>query len=162
MTPSRRTARWGAAVGTAAALCTGGIAHADGPGDDTTAPSKPSPPSGNANNQELSAAVSRIKVTQVSGPTGGNNGSISSTDVNWEPPPCWYEPAFTPEQLKEFSETNNPVGDVSPHTAWGGERLWTDHYRDGKEAYSYEDGAMASHEGYENYNLGKTATSGAA
>ncbi|WP_328774242.1 hypothetical protein [Streptomyces sp. NBC_00286] len=131
------------------------MAHADGPGDDTTAPSKPSPPAGNVNNQDLSAAVSRIKVTQVSGPTGGNGGNISSTDVNWEPPPCWYEPAFTPEQLKEFSETNYPLGDVSPHTAWGGERLWTDHYRDGKEAYSYEDGALVSHEGYENYNIGK-------
>ncbi|WUH02604.1 hypothetical protein OG542_16525 [Streptomyces violaceus] len=155
MTPARRAMGWSAVLGAAAVLWTGGIAHADGPAEDTTASTPP--PSGNANDQEVSASVasSRIKVSQVSGPTGGNSGTISSTDVNWEPPPCWYEPVYTPEQLKKFSETGVALGQVSPHTSWGGQKLWTDHYRDGKDAYNYEDESLVTRKGYENYNLGK-------
>ncbi|EFL34124.1 secreted protein [Streptomyces viridochromogenes DSM 40736] len=149
-----RAAGWGAALGAATVLCTGGLAHADGPAQDTTSPSAP-PPSGNANDREVSAAVSRIKVTQESGPTGGKQGTLSSTDVNWEPPPCWYEPVMTPEQLKKFSETGDALGHVSPHASWGGKKLWTDHYRDGKDAYNYEDESMVTRKGYKDYNLGK-------
>ncbi|GGL13866.1 hypothetical protein GCM10010094_88470 [Streptomyces flaveus] len=101
-----------------------------------------------------SATHSRIKITQVSGSTGGNSGSISSTDVNWEPPPCWYEPVFTPEQLKEFSETSGQ-GYVSPHVSWYGEGLWTDHYRDGKDATNWNDDELSTAKGYDNYNLGQ-------
>ncbi|MHC3473752.1 hypothetical protein ACYF6T_34365 [Streptomyces sp. 7R007] len=152
MTPSARTVRWGAAVGAAAVFWTAGTARADGPADNTTPP----PVSGHANgNGELSAAVSRIKVTQVSGPTGGRTGSLSSTDVNWEPPPCWYEPVYTPEKLKAFAESDNPLGYVSPHTEWGGTKLWTDHYRDGKDAYNYKDGDLTPTGGYHDYNIGK-------
>lgn len=101
-----------------------------------------------------SATHSRIKITQVSGSAGGNSGSISSTDVNWEPPPCWYEPVFTPEQLKEFSETSGQ-GYVSPHVSWYGEGLWTDHYRDGKDATNWNDDELSTAKGYDNYNLGQ-------
>ncbi|GAA2322845.1 hypothetical protein GCM10010234_81160 [Streptomyces hawaiiensis] len=154
MVSLRRTMCWGATVGTATVLSTTGIAHANDLPGNTTAPSRP-PATGNANDQELSAAVSRIKVTQVSGPTGGKQGTLSSTDVNWEPPPCWYEPVMTPEQLKKFSETGLALGQVSPHASWGGQKLWTDHYRDGKDAYNYEDGSLITRKGYDDYNLGK-------
>ncbi|MCX4882847.1 hypothetical protein [Streptomyces sp. NBC_00847] len=154
MTSSRRTVRCGVAAAVATVLWASGIAHAAGPADNTTAPPARTP-SGNANNGELSAAVSRIKVTQVSGPTGGKTGRISSTDVNWEPPPCWYEPVYTPEKLKDFSETDNPLGYVSPHAEWGGKKLWTDHYRDSKDAYNYKDNSLTPTEGYDNYNIGK-------
>ncbi|MET9758666.1 hypothetical protein ABZ016_06365 [Streptomyces sp. NPDC006372] len=151
---ARRAAGWGATMGAAAVLWTGGTAHADAPTGDTTAPSTP-PPSGGANNQEVSAAVSRIRVTQEGGSTGGKQGTLSSTDVTWEPPPCWYEPVMTPEQLKKFSESGDALGQVSPHASWGGQKLWTDHYRDGKDAYNYEDESLVTRKGYKNYNLGK-------
>ncbi len=98
------------------------------------------------------ASTSRIKVTQTSGPTGGK-GTLSSIDPTWEPPPCWYEPVFTPEQLKNFAETE-AAGDVSIRQGWYGEGLWTDHFRDGKEARNYF-GTPAIVPGYKNYNLGK-------
>lgn len=100
-----------------------------------------------------SASQSRIKVTQVSGPTGGKRGTISSVDVNWEPPPCWYEPLFTPEQLKTFAETNGD-GQVSIRQGWLGSRLWTDHFKDEKDAGNYF-GTPATVQGYKNYNLGQ-------
>ncbi|MEV7344035.1 hypothetical protein [Streptomyces sp. NPDC093544] len=95
----------------------------------------------------------RIKVTQVSGPTGGKQGSLSSTNVNWKPPPCWYEPVFTPAQLKAFSETGAD-GDVSLRQAWDGTRLWTDHFRDEQDAPNYF-ATPSTANGYKDYNLGK-------
>jgi hypothetical protein len=111
---------------------------------------------GEAHGKEISAAASsqsRIKVTQVSGPTGGKRGTLSSVNVNWEPPPCWYEPLFTPEQLKTFAETNGD-GQISIRQAWSGSGLWTDHFRDEKDAGNYF-GTPATVNGYKNYNLDK-------
>ncbi|MFH8468766.1 hypothetical protein [Streptomyces sp. NPDC017991] len=136
----------------AAVLWSGGNAYADLDGDRATTPAPGA--SGDAHGHDVSATVSRIKVTQVSGPTGGKRGSLSSTDVNWTPPPCWYEPVLTSAQLKALAETNG-LGHVSPHTSWGGEKLWTDHYRDGKDAYNFKDGSLDTVKGYEDYNTGK-------
>ncbi|WP_258314679.1 hypothetical protein [Streptomyces sp. Act143] len=110
---------------------------------------------GQADGTELaaSASYSRIRVTQKSGPTGGRQGTLSSTDVNWEPPPCWYEPLFTPEQLKSFAETDGS-GQVSIRQGWIGSSLWTDHFKDEKDAVNYF-GTPATVTGYKNYNIGK-------
>ncbi|MFJ6084320.1 hypothetical protein ACIQI8_23245 [Streptomyces sp. NPDC092369] len=110
---------------------------------------------GEAEGNQISASAkhSRIRVTQVSGPTGGKQGSLSSTDVNWKPPPCWYEPVFSPEQLKTFSE-NEGDGDVGLRTSWYGTELWTDHFRDEKDANNIFR-APSTVKGYKNYNLGK-------
>ncbi|MEH0423951.1 hypothetical protein [Streptomyces sp. B21-083] len=105
-------------------------------------------------NRSISASArSRIKVTQVSGPTGGKQGTLSSVDVNWKPPPCWYEPVFTPAQLQSFSEGNGD-GDVSLRQGWLGTSLWTDHFRDEKSAANYF-AAPSTVAGYKDYNLGK-------
>ncbi len=29
-------------------------------------------------------------------PTNGSRGNVTSTDVNWTPPPCWYAPTSVP------------------------------------------------------------------
>ncbi|WP_405509321.1 hypothetical protein [Streptomyces purpurascens] len=110
---------------------------------------------GGAKDNEISASASqsRIKVTQTSGPTGGKQGTVASTDVNWEPPPCWYEPVFTPEQLKNFSE-NDGSGDAGLRDGWYGSELWTDHFRDEKDATTIFT-KPATVKGYKNYNLGK-------
>ncbi|MFI5687706.1 hypothetical protein [Streptomyces sp. NPDC051636] len=110
---------------------------------------------GKAKGTQLSASArqSRIKVTRVSGPTGGEQGTVSSTDVNWKPPPCWYEPVFSPAQLKDFAE-NNGDGDVGLRDGWYGSKLWTDHFRDEKDASSIFT-TPATVKGYKNYNLGK-------
>lgn len=109
---------------------------------------------GEAEGNEISASAktSRIKVTQVKGPTDGG-GSLSSVDVDWEPPPCWYEPVFTPEQLKNFAE-NDGNGDVSIRQGWYGSGLWTDHFRDEKDATNYF-GSTSTVQGYKDYNIGQ-------
>ena len=111
---------------------------------------------GEANGQDISASAthSQIKIAQISGPKGGKRGNLAPMDVNWEPPVCWYEPVFTPEQLKRFSETNGN-GDVGIHVGWYGKSLWTDHYRDGKDTTNWDD-SFSTAKGYENYNVGKS------
>ncbi|MDQ1017156.1 hypothetical protein QFZ43_003705 [Streptomyces afghaniensis] len=131
-------------------------AHAIGVGNDK----KPSGgnTTGNAgSNGTLSASVSNIKLTYPSGGGGdGKEGNLGTVDPNWKPPACWYEPAFTPEQLKHFVDTDSG-GDVGIHESWWGKGLWTDHYRDGKPADNFDMHAPTNStaEGYKNYNLGK-------
>lgn len=101
-----------------------------------------------------SATYSTIKVRQVSGPTGGKRGSLSSVDVNWKPPACWYEPVFTGQELKDFVDSHDGDGDVGIHESWFGKKLWTDHYRDGKPEHNFDD-AYTVAPGYKDWNIGK-------
>ncbi|WP_405659271.1 hypothetical protein [Streptomyces sp. NBC_00079] len=137
----------------ALALVSSGTAHAnDGP-----APAAPAPPtSGGKHGKDIyaSATYSHIKVRQVSGPTGGKRGALSSVDVNWKPPACWYEPVFTGQELKDFVDKNDGDGDVGIHESWYGKGLWTDHYQDGKPETNFDD-EQSTAEGYKDYNIGK-------
>ncbi|MDN0193605.1 hypothetical protein [Streptomyces sp. S.PNR 29] len=112
--------------------------------------------SGGAQGKDIyaSATHSRIKVRQVSGPSGGKTGNLAPVDTNWKPPACWYEPVFTGEQLKAFVDRTDGQGDVGIHESWYGKELWTDHYRDGKPETNFDD-ELSTAEGYKNYNIGK-------
>ncbi|PTH88275.1 hypothetical protein C9J60_15635 [Streptomyces sp. A244] len=153
VTVSRRTKL---IVGLAAGcvLWTAGTAHADKPVGGEAAP----PPQGGSDGKGgLSASVSNIRVTYPSGGDGGGKeGNLGTVDPDWKPPACWYEPAFSPEQLKKFVDSDGG-GDVGIHESWFGKGLWTDHYRDGKPADNFDLKAAtnSSAEGYKNYNLGK-------
>ncbi|MFD7685298.1 hypothetical protein [Streptomyces sp. NPDC059781] len=105
----------------------------------------------------LSASASSIRISYPNGKAGGDKqGGLAAIDPNWEPPACWYEPAFTPEQLKDFVDTDGG-GDVGIHESWFGKELWTDHYKDGKPADNFDLHAPtdSTAEGYKDYNLGK-------
>ncbi|MFG2722945.1 hypothetical protein ACGFW5_32290 [Streptomyces sp. NPDC048416] len=48
-----------------------------------------------------------VETKVVPKPTGGSskddsgtNGTLTSSDSNWTPPACWYEPAFSPKELE--------------------------------------------------------------
>ncbi|MFB6843870.1 hypothetical protein ACFCXS_03190 [Streptomyces sp. NPDC056373] len=131
--------------------------HAVGVGNDKK-PSNGDNATGNAGKDgSLSASVSNIRVTYPSGGDGGGKqGNLGTVDPNWKPPACWYEPAFSPDQLKKFVDTDGG-GDVGIHESWFGKGLWTDHYRDGKPADNFDLKAAknSSAEGYKDYNLGK-------
>jgi hypothetical protein len=157
MTARPLALRWASALTAAAVLWPAGAAHAAGPEDNTTVPPADQPSGNTTGDGTLSASVSHIKVTYVSGSgNGGKQGNLGTVDPDWKPPACWYEPIFTPEQLKHFVETDSG-GDVGIHESWWGEGLWTDHYRDGKPADNFDLGSPtnSSAEGYEDYNLGK-------
>ncbi|MFE4399847.1 hypothetical protein ACFRPV_39325, partial [Kitasatospora sp. NPDC056808] len=100
---------------------------------------------------KVSAGVSQIQISQVKGGGSGKRGNLAPIDTDWEPPACWYEPVFTPEELKEFVDRSDGQGDVGIHQSWYGKGLWTDHYRDGKAQDNMDDDRTEA-EGYENYN----------
>ncbi|MGW0470383.1 hypothetical protein [Streptomyces coeruleorubidus] len=154
LTTSRRT-QLIVALAAGSLVCTAGPAYANKP---VSGEAKPPGAQGGADGKgSLSASVSNIQVTYPSGGGGeGKEGNLGTVDPNWKPPVCWYEPAFTPEQLKHFVDTDSG-GDVGIHESWWGKGLWTDHYRDGKPADNFDLQAPTNStaEGYKNYNLGK-------
>ena len=130
-------------------------AYAYGEDDDAAPASLRRAPLGRGIRQGMLTArklAPRIKVTQVSGGTpGGSPEALAPVDPNWEPPPCWYEPVATPQQLKAAcgraqEEAQGDLVRVTPSLSWG-EELMVSHYEKGEDE---TDG-----EGYKNYNLGK-------
>ncbi|MCT9139404.1 hypothetical protein [Streptomyces violarus] len=157
MSYTRRALAWSAALTAAAVLGSGNTAHAAGPGDNTNVPPADEQGGGTDGKGGLSASVSNIKLSYPSGGGGdGKEGNLGTVDPNWKPPACWYEPTFSPAQLKKFVDSDGS-GDVGIHESWIGKGLWTDHYRDGKPADNFDMHAPtnSSAEGYKDYNLGK-------
>ncbi|MFJ4549613.1 hypothetical protein ACIP4X_10325 [Streptomyces sp. NPDC088817] len=157
MTLPVRALRWSAVLVTAAVLGSGSNAYADGPRSNTTVPSADQPSGSSDGKGGLSARVSHIRITYVSGGNGGGKqGSLGTVDPNWKPPACWYEPAFTSAGLKKFVDSDGG-GDVGIHESWFGKELWTDHYRDGKPADNFDlhSPTNSSADGYKDYNLDK-------
>ncbi|MEU4469320.1 hypothetical protein AB0G20_37460 [Streptomyces sp. NPDC024017] len=158
MSHLRRSLAWSTVLAVAAVLGCGGTAYAAGPEDNTNVPPADNESGGGTDGEGgLSASVSNIKITYPSGDDGGGKeGNLGTVDPNWKPPACWYEPAFSPEGLKKFVDTDGG-GDVGIHESWIGKGLWTDHYRDGKPADNFDLKAPtnSSAEGYKDYNLGK-------
>ncbi|MFF5368969.1 hypothetical protein [Streptomyces sp. NPDC013187] len=158
MSHLRRSLTWSTALTVAAVLGCGSTAYAAGPEDNTNVPPADKKSGGGTDGKGgLSASVSNIKITYPSGGDGGGKeGNLGTVDPNWKPPACWYEPAFSPEELKRFVDTDGG-GDVGIHESWIGKGLWTDHYRDGKPADNFDLHAPtnSSAEGYKDYNLGK-------
>ncbi|MGW6026427.1 hypothetical protein [Streptomyces sp. NPDC055099] len=149
--------RWLAAGAAVLVVGATGTAYADDLPGGTTQPPATEKPSGNADNGTLSAGVSSIQLSYPKGGgSGGEKGNLAPIDPNWEPPACWYEPAFTSAELKKFVDTDGG-GDVGIHESWWGKGLWTDHYRDGKPADNFDmnEPKNSVADGYEDYNEGK-------
>ncbi|MEU1153311.1 hypothetical protein ABZ369_09865 [Streptomyces sp. NPDC005918] len=113
---------------------------------------------GDASGRDLMASVShsRIELTRPGGRTAqASMGELRSVDPNWRPPTCWYEPVFSPEQLKATVATGEG-GLVNAHVWWSN-RLWVDHYGKGKPARTagLHFPRSPDADGYKNYNLGK-------
>ncbi|MFF2260006.1 hypothetical protein [Streptomyces albidoflavus] len=113
--------------------------------------------SGGGDSQEVGAQVqnSTIKISQIKGGGGGKKGNLAPIDVDWEPPACWYEPVYTPEQLKKAVEDDS-ISAVGLHEFWP-QSSFQEHYDEGKPRDNfdlYEDEASTA-EGYKNYNVGK-------
>ncbi|MEO3847288.1 hypothetical protein ABGB09_06460 [Streptomyces sp. B8F3] len=41
---------------------------------------------------------------------GSSGTSMTSTDVDWSPPTCWYEPAYKPKEFEEYLREHNYQG----------------------------------------------------
>lgn len=92
--------------------------------------------SGQRNDEEI-ASVVRFDLSRNG--TGSGSGPMTVSSSDWTPPPCWYEPKYTPNQLKaDHQKTKN-----LPHASGLGEavRAFEKHYVEGHP--------------YKNYNMAK-------
>ncbi|MGC0330218.1 hypothetical protein RKD23_003208 [Streptomyces sp. SAI-170] len=67
---------------------------------------------GSQNNGKIKAET-KVQVSTSGGTKEVDTGTLTSTDTNWTPPACWYEPAFSPKQIKSAVDTLrkfNPFG----------------------------------------------------
>lgn len=93
----RRAAAIAAVAAPVLALCTVLPAWAGDGGIDGGNTTTPEPPPGKSDSGSISAHVQTTTSYHGSGGT-----PLTSSDVNWAPPPCWYEPRFTPEQYETY------------------------------------------------------------
>jgi enoyl reductase len=92
--------------------------------------------SGQKNSQEISSQVS---FDLSKNGNGSSSGPLTVQSANWTPPPCWYEPTYTPKQLKQDHEETKNL----PHASGLGPAI---------EAFEYH--YVEGHP-YKNYNLSK-------
>jgi hypothetical protein len=94
-------------------------------------------------------SAARIEYSGAVAPKGGR-GNVTSTDVNWSPPPCWYAPYlgakdFKKEMSAKLEEAASAPGMAGHAGAAIGQTKA--HYED---AFGWEDNP-----GYEDYNVDK-------
>lgn len=70
----------------------GGGAQAPNPGTDA-----------NVNGDTVSVTAGGVVFDRSKNGTGNSTGALTSA-TNWSPPPCWYAPKYTPEQLQKYLE----------------------------------------------------------
>jgi hypothetical protein len=84
-------------------------------------------------------AETKVRVSTSGGTKEVDTGTLTSTDTNWTPPACWYEPAFSPKQVK------TAVDSLRKFNPFGIGNMVADMY----------DGYFKDGEPYKNYNLDK-------
>ncbi|MFG3256662.1 hypothetical protein [Streptomyces sp. NPDC048172] len=60
--------------------------------------------SGQKNGKRYSASAGQVSLkgdAQGQGGSASGGGNLSVPAANWEPPPCWYAPKYSPKQLKK-------------------------------------------------------------
>ncbi|MFD4345702.1 hypothetical protein ACFWQ6_12695 [Streptomyces coelicoflavus] len=96
----------------------------------------------------IHAAV-RIEYSGSVAPNGGT-GNVTSADVNWSPPPCWYAPYLGAKDFKKEMSANIKEAASAPGMAG------TPGAAIGQTKAHYEDGfGWEDHPGYEDYNVAK-------
>ncbi|MEV6756209.1 hypothetical protein [Streptomyces sp. NPDC051214] len=103
---------------------------------------------GGANGSVITAET-RVRTSVRGGGTGHSGhssatGSPSPVDVNWKPPACWYEPAFSPREIQGIVKAWRAFGASAPLVGGIGLAI--------SEAieHRYKDGHP-----YKNYNLSR-------
>ncbi|MFF7977661.1 hypothetical protein ACFZDK_00810 [Streptomyces sp. NPDC007901] len=102
--PGVRTA---AAIGLVLALGASFPAHADdssGGGTDTTGTGPTGQPDSDSSASSGKGVIgAHIQVRQSkTGSSSHSTSKATSSNANWKPPVCWYEPMYTPEEYEEF------------------------------------------------------------
>ncbi|MEV0639653.1 hypothetical protein AB0I77_32905 [Streptomyces sp. NPDC050619] len=94
-----------AAAGLVVALGSASPAYAGDPtvgGDEGTTTQPDQPPTNSGANSTNGTIGAHIRINQSSPGTGGSTATATSSNANWKPPVCWYEPMYTAEEYEKF------------------------------------------------------------
>ncbi|GGL73668.1 hypothetical protein GCM10010129_16610 [Streptomyces fumigatiscleroticus] len=127
-----------AVLGTAAALLITLQSAPDAWADRTNTSSSSRSASGGRSGQNITVQT-KVRTTVNGATSTAKTGSLTSADTNWTPPACWYEPAFSPKELKASLDS------LRKYNPFGLGNMVADMY----DAY-FKDG-----DPYKNYNLDK-------
>ncbi|MER5546139.1 hypothetical protein ABT072_27660 [Streptomyces sp. NPDC002589] len=91
-----------AAVGLALALSTASPAYA-GDGNWDGSGGNSSKPTGSGGGDSAPGTIgAHIRINQSKFPSIGASTTATSSNVDWKPPVCWYEPMYTPDEYEKF------------------------------------------------------------
>ncbi|GAA2607887.1 hypothetical protein GCM10010304_68430 [Streptomyces roseoviolaceus] len=71
-------------------------------GDGSTAGGTGQPNADSGADSGKGSIGAHIRINQSTPASSGSTASATSSEANWEPPVCWYEPMYTPEEYEKF------------------------------------------------------------
>ncbi|MFB6598142.1 hypothetical protein [Streptomyces diastaticus] len=97
-------------------------------------------PSGGQQNGNLNAQVEVIKYDTSKNGSGPAAGPVAAAQTDWSPPPCWYAPKWTPDELRDYYQLTYQAILHDPGLPPDARSKWNE------ERHNYIDGE------YENFN----------
>ncbi|MEU5689013.1 hypothetical protein [Streptomyces venezuelae] len=136
---NKRTAgRWTVPVLVLAmAALPGSAAYARG-GHEATGTTENSEAAGGRQDRNLTVQT-KIQTTVNGARESAKTGTLTPADSNWDPPACWYEPAYSPKQIQATVKAIRQVGMLGIGELVGG--VFDSYFKEGHP--------------YKNYNLDK-------
>ncbi|MGA5223849.1 hypothetical protein [Streptomyces koyangensis] len=59
-------------------------------------------PGGGRKGEDVYAQVEVVKYDTSKNGNGAAAGPVSAVQTDWSPPPCWYAPKWTPDELSDY------------------------------------------------------------
>ncbi|MER6268889.1 hypothetical protein [Streptomyces sp900105755] len=129
--------RTAAAIGLVLALAASFPAHADdstGGGDTGTTGTgqtgQPDSDSSASSGKGVIGAHIQVRQSRI-GSSSGSTSKSTSSDANWKPPVCWYEPMYTPDEYEEFIKSSYK-GAQEPAASYAKKRAAEDYHKGDK------------------------------
>lgn len=105
--------------------------HGDGSAGSSSA-------SGNTQSPSTISATARSQVKTVSN-FRGPGSPVAPSDASWSPPPCWYEPRYTPKQYQDYYRNSLKGWDTGKQYIWPEyQQLEKERYNQGKDGLWWE------------------------
>ncbi|MFE2063185.1 hypothetical protein ACFXDH_12390 [Streptomyces sp. NPDC059467] len=106
----------------------------DGSGGNSDSPSSNSPSGSSADSGGDSGPGSigaHIRINQSKPASSGSTTTATSSNANWKPPVCWYEPMYTPDEYEEFIKSSYK-GAQEPAASYAKKRADEDYHKGDK------------------------------
>ena len=121
-------------MGLVAAMGTGFPAYASDSrtgGQGTAQPSQPDSGAGADSGSGTIGAHIRISQSYTGSSASGSTTAATSSNADWKPPVCWYEPMYTPEEYEQFIKSAYN-GAMEPAASYAKKRA-DEHYHKGDD-----------------------------